>query len=235
MLLVILALNPSQLVQTWLLIVVLLFFITFIYTSTQESIQGVDDSSLQSKKQNITLTALLEDQGDPTRWRSLIEPAMQKLMERHPDLDIEFNYTTSPYNVTRLKILSALEAKAPIDLITIDQIWLGEFAGKGLLSDLSNFTETWGRQSNWYQANWDGGVYQDKVFGIWAWTDVRGIWYWKDLLDESGVEPQSLMTWEGYIDAARKLNSALRPHGIEGVHLTGADHSPDLWPLTFGC
>ena len=229
MLLVILALNPSQLVQTWLLIVVLLFFITFIYASTQESIQGVDDSSLQSKKQNITLTALLEDQGDPTRWRSLIEPALHKLMERHPDLDIEFNYTTSPYNVTRLKILSALEAKTPIDLITIDQIWLGEFAGKGLLSDLSNFTETWGRQSNWYQANWDGGVYQDKVFGIWAWTDVRGIWYWKDMLDESGVEPQSLMTWEGYIDAARKLNSALRPHGIEGVHLTGAGHSPDLW------
>ena len=98
-----------------------------------------------------------------------------------------------------------------------------------MLSDLSNFTETWGRQSNWYQANWDGGVYQDKVFGIWAWTDVRGIWYWKDMLDESGVEPQSLMTWEGYIDAARKLNSALRPHGIEGVHLTGAGHSPDLW------
>ena len=229
MLLVILVLNPSQLVQTWLLIVVLLFFITFIYASTQESIQGVDDSSLQSNKQNITLTALLEDQGDPTRWRSLIEPAMQKLMERHPDLDIEFNYTTSPYNVTRLKILSALEAKAPIDLITIDQIWLGEFAGKGLLSDLSNFTETWGRQSDWYQGNWDGGVYQDKVFGIWAWTDVRGIWYWKDMLEESGVEPQSLMTWEGYIDAARKLNSALRPHGIEGVHLTGAGHSPDLW------
>jgi multiple sugar transport system substrate-binding protein len=107
MLPVILALNPSQLVQTWLLIVVLLFFITFIYASTQESIQGVDDSSLQSKKQNITLTALLEDQGDPTRWRSLIEPAMQKLMERHPDLDIEFNYTISPYNVTHSK--SALD------------------------------------------------------------------------------------------------------------------------------
>ena len=47
-----------------------------VYGGTQESIQGVDDVSLQSKKQNITLTALLEDQGDPTRWESLIEPAM---------------------------------------------------------------------------------------------------------------------------------------------------------------
>jgi multiple sugar transport system substrate-binding protein len=101
-----------------------------------ESIQGTNEASRESKKQNITLTALLEDQGDSTRWKSLIEPAMQKLKERHPDLEIEINYTTSPYNVTRLKILSALEDKAPLDLITIDQIWLGEFAGKGLLTEL---------------------------------------------------------------------------------------------------
>ena len=218
-----------SLVQIWFIIIALLFFIPFIYASTQNGIQGVDGSSLRSKKQNITLTAQLEDQGDPTRWKSLIEPAMQKLIERHPDLDIGINYTTSPYNVTRLKILSALEANVPVDLITIDQIWLGEFAGKGLLTDLSNYTETWGRQSDWYQANWDGGTYQDKIYGIWAWTDVRGIWYWKDILKESGVDPQSLTTWKGYIDSAEKLNSVLRPRGIEGIHLTGAGHSPDLW------
>jgi multiple sugar transport system substrate-binding protein len=213
-------------VQVWFIIIAL---IPFIYASTQNGIQGVDGSSLGSEKQNITLTAQLEDQGDPTRWKSLIEPAIQKLKERHPDLDIGINYTTSPYNVTRLKILSALEANVPVDLITIDQIWLGEFAGKGLLTDLSNFTETWGRQSDWYQTNWDGGAYQDKIYGIWAWTDVRGIWYWKDMLKESGVDPQSLMTWKGYIDSAEKLNSVLRPRGIEGIHLTGAGHSPDLW------
>jgi multiple sugar transport system substrate-binding protein len=208
-----------------LFIVLLLFLIPFAYGGSVESSLG----GLESKKQNITLTALLEDQGDPNRWKSLIEQAMQKLNEQHPDLDIKINYTTFPYNVTRLKILSALEDKAPVDLVTIDQIWLGEFAGKGLLSDLSNFTEIWGRQSDWYQTNWDGGAYQDKIYGIWAWTDVRGIWYWKDLLDEAGVDPNLLKTWDGYITAAKKLNSVLRPLGIEGVHLTGAGHSPDLW------
>jgi multiple sugar transport system substrate-binding protein len=212
-----------------LFIVLLLFLIPFAFGGSVEGSLGVDEDSLESKKQNITLTALLEDQGDPKRWNSLIEQAMQKLNEQHPDLDIKINYTTLPYNVTRLKILSALEDKAPVDLVTIDQIWLGEFAGKGLLSDLSNFTEKWGRQSDWYQTNWDGGAYQDKIYGIWAWTDVRGIWYWKDLLDEAGVDPNMLKTWDGYIAAAKKLNSVLRPLGIEGVHLTGAGHSPDLW------
>jgi multiple sugar transport system substrate-binding protein len=212
------------------LIFILLFSIAIIYDRSQERIKGIAVIAASApQKQNVTLTALLEDQGDPARWESLIEPAMEKLKERHPGMNIEINYTTSPYNQTRLKILSGLEAKAPVDLVSLDQIWLGEFAEKGLLTDLTNFTEVWGRQPDWYQANWDGGVHKGKVYGIWAWTDVRGIWYWKDMLQEAGVDPKSLTTWQGYIDAAKKLNAVLRPQNIEGVHLTGADHSPDLW------
>ena len=48
-------------------------------------------------------------------------------------------------------------------------------------------------------------------------------------MNEAGVDPKSLETWDGYIAAAKKLNTVLRPQGIEGVHLTGASHSPDLW------
>jgi multiple sugar transport system substrate-binding protein len=55
------------------------------------------------------------------------------------------------------------------------------------------------------------------------------LWYWKDLLNEANVDPNLLKTWDGYIVAAKKLNEKLRATGIEGVHLTGANHSPDLW------
>src|SRR3546814_14471905 len=58
-----------------------------------------------------------------------------------------------------------------------------------------------------YFGNWEGGKSQGKIYGIWAWTDIRGVWYWKDMLDEAGVDPNSLKTWDGYIAAARKLNS----------------------------
>ena len=181
------------------------------------------------QKRQITLTAMLEDQGDPNRWNSLIIPALQELRTRHPDKDIQLNYTTFPYAQARIQILKALSNQTPIDLVSVDQIWLGEFAQKGLLTDLTNRTQIWGRSPEWYQANWDGGIYHGNVYGIWAWTDVRGIWYWKDLLGEAGVNPNSLETWDGYITAAKQLNSVLMPRGIEGIHLTGANHSPDLW------
>jgi multiple sugar transport system substrate-binding protein len=96
------------------------------------------------------------------------------------------------------------------------------------LTDLTNYTKNWGRQNDWYKENWNGGIYVRKVYGTWACTDIRGIWYWKDPLDKTGVNPDS-KTWNGYIAAAKKLNTVLSPEGIEGVHLTGASHSPDLW------
>jgi multiple sugar transport system substrate-binding protein len=182
-----------------------------------------------AQKERVTITAMLEDQGDPRRWNSLFQPALQELRTRHPDKEISLNTTMLPYNIARPHMLAALGARTPVDLISLDQIWLGEFAQKGLLTDLTNYTKIWGRQSDWYQDNWDGGIYGGKVYGIWAWTDIRGIWYWKDLLNEAGVDPNSLKTWDGYIAAAKKLNTVLRPQGIEGIHLTGASHSPDLW------
>jgi multiple sugar transport system substrate-binding protein len=112
--------------------------------------------------------------------------------------------------------------------MTVDYIWLVEFVEKGFLTDITNYTKDWGRASEWYEANLDGGSYNDKIYGIWTVVDARGIWYWKDLLQQAGVDPNSLKTWDGYIEAAKKLNQILRPQGIEGVHLVGAGHSPDI-------
>ena len=150
-------------------------------------------TSVSAQKQ-VMLTGMLEDQGDPERWNTLIPPAIQELRQRHPDLDIQINYTTYPYNEMRQKLMSAVENQTEIDLITLDQIWLGEFAEKGFLTDLTNFTKSWGRQNDWYQESWDGGFYKNKMYAIWAWTDIRGLWYWKDMLHQAGVDANSLKT-----------------------------------------
>jgi multiple sugar transport system substrate-binding protein len=83
--------------------------------------------------------------------------------------------------------------------------------------------------SDWYQSNLAGGVYKGRMYAIWAWTDIRGIWYWKDLLDQAGVDSNSLKTWDGYIASAKKLDDALKSQGIQGAVLSGANYSPDLW------
>jgi multiple sugar transport system substrate-binding protein len=71
-----------------------------------------------------------------------------------------------PYDISRTKILNALGNQTSIDLLSVDQIWLGDFAERGYLTDLSDRAQHWGGLSDWYQANLDGNVYKGKVYGI---------------------------------------------------------------------
>ena len=191
-------------------------------------LSNVPIMSYSQQKEQVTLRAILEDQGDPDRWSPLLQQSIQELNTKHPELDININYTTYPYDNTREQLLKAMSDKVPVDLITVDQVWLGEFAENGLLIDLTNYSQKWGRSPDWYEIHWDGSAYNDKIYGIWAWADVRGMWYWKDLVQKAGIDPNSLKTWDGYIASAKKLNDVLRPQGIEGVHLVAANHSPDM-------
>ena len=180
------------------------------------------------EKKQVTLTAMLDDQGDPPRLLNMLfDPALEELRSRHPNLDIKLDYRPIPYINLHNEFSKAMANQTPVDIMTVDHIWLGEFAQKGLLTDLTNLSHSWGREKDWYKANWAGGIYKGRVYGIWTVVDVRGTWYWKDLLSKAGVDPNLLMTWDGYISAAKKLNAVLRPQGIEGVHLVA---SPiDMW------
>jgi multiple sugar transport system substrate-binding protein len=179
-------------------------------------------------QEKITLRALLVEPRD--RWEeALIPMALQNLTAKHPELDIQVNYTILPYNIAREQMLKSLGNNSDLDLISVDQIWLGEFAEKGYLTDLSNYSNSWGRLDDWYQSNLDGAIYNDKIYGIWAWTDVRSIWYWKDLLNRSSVDPDSLKLWDSYIESAEKLNNALNNQGIQGVELIGGPGSQNEW------
>ena len=217
-----------------------LMIITFLFIIVTAGLLQFDQFKTSSyyvlgapqPKENVTITALFNQMGKADMVKELLVDAINKLKINQPDLDINLKYIELhdlTHNATKDEMLKTISNGTHIDIISLDQIWLGEFAGKGLLTDLTNYTEKWGRISEWYQSNWAGGIYKGKPYGIWYETDVRGIWYWKDLLKQANIEPSMLMTWEGYIDAAKKLNTALRPEGTEGVHLTGASHSPDLW------
>ncbi|MDQ3970924.1 MAG: extracellular solute-binding protein, partial [Thermoproteota archaeon] len=188
-----------------------------------------NQSSTLLDKTNVTLRGLFTDLGDPGRWIQLLQPALDELNTRHPDLNIELEYTDFLYNETRSQILNRISNGDPIDIVSVDQIWLGEFAEKGLLRNLTSDFEEWGRMSDLYEANLDGSVYNNTIYGLWLWTDIRGMWYWKDMLQQAGIDPESLKTWDGYISAAVKLDDFFGDRIVQGVHLVGAPHDPDMW------
>ena len=198
---------------------------------------AIASSATSRNEEQVTLRAVLTDLAGQD-WQVLFQPSLEELRKRHPNLDIHLNYTMFPYNITRISLLESLSNKTnSFDLASIDQIWLGEFAAKGLLTDLSNLTKKWGRLSDFYEISLDGMIYNDKIYGIWAWTDVRGMWYWKDILNKSNVNPDSLKTWNGYLAEAKKINNTIQAAKKEGnntliqsMHLNGdVGTAVDMW------
>jgi multiple sugar transport system substrate-binding protein len=193
--------------------------------TSNQSTSTVDD------KTNVTLRAsfpTVPNELGLGNWNHMLQPALNELNRRHPEMNIQIEYD-EPYNEYRNSILDRLSNGDSVDIISLDQIWLGEFAQKGLIRNLTADFEQWGRIDDLYEANLDGSVYNNTIYGLWLWTDVRGIWYWKDMLQEAGVDPESLKTWDGYISAAVKLKNFFGDRLIQGVHLLGASHAPDLW------
>jgi multiple sugar transport system substrate-binding protein len=187
-------------------------------------------SALSVDKTNVTLRGLFNVQVDPGRWNQLLQPALDELNRRHPDMNIELDYIEFHYlSGTRYQILDRLSKGETVDIISLDQIWLGEFAQRGLIENLTQEFEEWGRMSDLYEPNLDGCVYNGTLYALWLWTDVRGMWYWKDMLQEAGVDPESLKTWDGYISAAVKLNDFFGDRVTQGVHLLSTSYDLDMW------
>jgi multiple sugar transport system substrate-binding protein len=131
-----------------------------------KDVEGTQDDN------EITLTVLFNEiVTNPNAGRLLIDNALETL-RNETDAVINVKYVEFPsVNSTRDEITHLLSNQTPIDIITVDQIWLGELAQKGLLTDLTNYTEQqWDRDGDeeWYFQNWEGGKYQSGIYDIWA-------------------------------------------------------------------
>lgn len=178
-------------------------------------------------KKAVTLTATVAAPED--RWEFLFNAVEKEMNANHPDLDISIEAEVLPYDQTHNKLVTMMVSQTPVDLVSVDVIWIGEFAEGGFLKDLTSDIAKWGRMSDYYEGNQAGSKIDGNYYSIWSWTDVRVLWYWPDLIEAAGVDPEDLSTWEGYIASAQKLGASLEGSGIEGVHLVGAPHSPDMW------
>lgn len=99
--------KPSSLIGLATVLILLSNLAIYPLNPTFSSLQQTD--SVQQQKEQITLRAILTDLGDPNRWNSLIQPALQELRNRHSDLDIQIALdANNPYNITRNKLIDVL-------------------------------------------------------------------------------------------------------------------------------
>ncbi|MCW2938489.1 MAG: extracellular solute-binding protein family 1 [Actinomycetia bacterium] len=107
------------------------------------------------------------------------------------------------YEALHDKIVTAAAA-GTYDVVLIDVIWPAEFGNKSIVADLtSRYPADW--QSSMLGGALITAEYDKKYFGVPWGVDTKFFYYNKALLAKAGVDPATLGTWSGVLDAARTL------------------------------
>lgn len=143
--------------------------------------------------------------------------------KQNPGVKIDWQYLEN--EAFKAKLPTTLQSKERPDLF---YSWSGgvfyDQARAGVLKDITKSME-----GEWAATLSPAGVkaftYEGKVYGAPMKTSLEILWFNKELLKKAGVDPASLSTWSGFIDAVKKCKAA----GITPLATGGGDK----WPLHF--
>ncbi|MFQ5946598.1 MAG: extracellular solute-binding protein, partial [Anaerolineae bacterium] len=183
-------------------------------------------------REQVTLSLILVSPAE--RWEALLPLAEEVFEAENPDIDVVLDPQILPFG-DRLTLLRAMAvAGTPLDIVSLDQPEVGEFAAAGFTSDLTDrINADLDGLSDWLPAHRAATLFEGGSHAIWAWTDARVLWYWKDLVEGAGVDPATdMVTWDGYIESCQALDGALAGQGIEGCLLIGQPWIAD-WTLPY--
>ncbi|MFB6719930.1 extracellular solute-binding protein [Kribbella sp. NPDC056345] len=160
------------------------------------------------------------------------------------DVTVKFQGDGSDDEVYKQKLSLDLSNKSGPDLISIDGIWVGEFAQAGYIKPL---TDTVGDAAK--VDNWDGwkqipasvqqlGTFETKRYGVPGGTDGRVLYFNKKLFQQAGLpadwQPKS---WDDIISAGQALKklSGVTPIQINaGTAMGEATTMQGVLPLLVG-
>ena len=150
--------------------------------------------------------------------------AAQEYEKAHPGVKIEFDYLEN--EAFKAKLPTLLQSK---DRPSMFHSWGGgvmyEQVTSGVCQDITSAISEGGFKDTFYPAGIQNFTYQGKTYGLP--NDVGPIvfWYNKELCEKAGVDPTKVKSWEDFIDAVKKCQSA----GVTPLAAGGKDK----WPLHF--
>lgn len=133
-----------------------------------------------------------------------IRAMTREFENRNADITVEPTFVS--YEALHDKIVAAAPA-GTYDVVLIDVIWPAEFASKQLVEDVTDrYPPGW--EQDMFGGALDTARYQERYYGIPWILDTKYLYYNQAMLDDAGVDPGVLGTWDGTIEAARKLKSS---------------------------
>ncbi|MEV8360368.1 sugar ABC transporter substrate-binding protein [Microbacterium sp. NPDC076895] len=167
-------------------------------------------SSTNDKTEPVSkdqIQAALEKGGDLTVWAW--EPTLKKVVEdfeaKYPNVNVELaNVGTGSKHYIALQNAITAGSGVP-DVAQIEYYALPQFALSESITDLTAFGAA-DLDGSFTPGTWNSVQAGEGVYGLPMDSGPMALFYNKELFDKHGIEVPA--TWDGYVEAARKLHQA---------------------------
>jgi trehalose/maltose transport system substrate-binding protein len=148
--------------------------------------------------------------GDPEAFRSLL----QRFEAEHPGIMVKDETLPASSDQQHQFYVISLEGHSgDFDVLSMDVIWVQEFARAGWIRDLSDLLPS-EKRGEFFPGPMTAVTYQGGAYAIPWYIDAGLLYYRKDLLDKYGLGPPK--TWEELVSTAQTILK-----GEEDPHLRG--------------
>ena len=139
--------------------------------------------------------------GNPERFAKLLE----KFEQENPGIKVKDEILPSSTDEQHQFYVINLEGKSSdFDVLSMDVIWVPEFARSGWLRDISHLITPEDKE-DFFPGPMEAVVYKDKVYAIPWYIDAGLLYYRKDLLQKYGFSPPK--TWQELVEIAQYITS----------------------------
>jgi trehalose/maltose transport system substrate-binding protein len=181
-------------------------------------ITGCSESGINP--QNTGATIIVFKHGKITGDPALFEKLIDRFEKENPGIKVKDEILPSSTDEQHQFYVINLEGKSPdFDVLSMDVIWVSEFARAGWLKDLSHLLPE-GEINDFFPAAIEAVTYEGRVYAIPWYVDAGVLFYRKDLLMKYGFTPPE--TWQDLVKAAQFITA--REPGIYGFIWQGKQY-----------
>ncbi|MET4061769.1 multiple sugar transport system substrate-binding protein [Arthrobacter sp. UYP6] len=150
---------------------------------------------------------------------------MTSFGETHPAITVEGQF--GDWNGYWDRLATTTAGGDAADIITMDEQYLQEYAGRGALADLSSLAGL--DLSKFDESTINSGKYEDGLYGLSTGRNVYVVMANQDLFEQAGVAlpDDSIWTWEDYYRISEELRTKL--DGVSGTDYGALDVDLNIW------
>lgn len=139
--------------------------------------------------------------GDPAKLAGIIAV----FEAENPDIKVKDEpLPASTDEQHQFYVINLQAGSADFDVLSMDVIWIAEFARLGWLRDLSHLLDESERE-DFFHGPIEAVTYEGKIYAIPWYIDAGLLYYRKDLLEKYGYSPPQ--TWEELVGIARTITA----------------------------